>query len=195
MTSPVTSPIETETAPESTSGSLWREMWQTCDAPFWFANHLPRLLPAPLAGRVRPRLFKLAGVSVGPGCFLWGAFGMNATRKVRQNLRIGDHCFFNAPVWLGLNAPVTFGMNVSVGHHAIFITAHHQIGSSEYRAGALTPRSITVGDGVWIGANVTVLPGVCIGSGAVIAAGATVARDVPANVLAGGTPAKVIRAL
>lgn len=168
---------------------------RTWDVRFWLANHLPTLLPSQFAGRVRPRLLRLAGVSVGPGCFLWGAFRMNATKNVRQNLRIGNHCFFNAHVWLDLNAPVTFGDNVSVGHHVLIVTASHQIGPPEYRAGQLTPLPIIVGSGAWIGANVTLLPGVTIGEGAVIAAGAVVTHDIPAHVLAGGVPAKVIRTL
>lgn len=54
-------------------------------------------------------------------------------------------------------------------------------------------RNIHLGKNVWIGANVTVLPGVTIGEGVIIAAGAVVTKDVPANMIAAGVPAKVIR--
>ncbi len=54
-------------------------------------------------------------------------------------------------------------------------------------------RNIHIGKNVWLGANVTVLPGVTIGDGAIIAAGAVVTKDVPANRIAAGVPAKVIR--
>jgi maltose O-acetyltransferase len=63
------------------------------------------------------------------------------------------------------------------------------------RAGDLKAEPVTIGDGAWIGARATILPGVTIGGGAVVAAGSVVTRDLPANVLAGGVPARVIREL
>ena len=57
----------------------------------------------------------------------------------------------------------------------------------------LHPLPVRIGNNVWVGANVTILPGVSIGDNAIIAAGAVVTKDIPANMLAAGIPAKVIR--
>ena len=62
-------------------------------------------------------------------------------------------------------------------------------------AGLEFARPITVGDNVWFGGNVAVLPGVTIGSGSVIGAGSVVSRDIPPNVVAVGYPCRVIRSI
>jgi acetyltransferase-like isoleucine patch superfamily enzyme len=54
---------------------------------------------------------------------------------------------------------------------------------------------VIIGDGVWLGSNVLVLPGVTIGKGSVVAAGSVVSRDIPSGVLAAGNPAKIIKKL
>ena len=61
------------------------------------------------------------------------------------------------------------------------------------KVGCMRCLKVDIGDNVWIGANALVLPGVSIGSNAVIAAGAVVNRDVPANVVAGGLPARILK--
>lgn len=71
-------------------------------------------------------------------------------------------------------------------------TLNHGLEAEEERHD-LFPAPIHIGRNVWIGANATVLPGVTIGDHAVIAAGAVVTKDVPANTVVGGVPAKVIR--
>ena len=86
---------------------------------------------------------------------------------------------------LGLVPPfyTDCGRNIHVGQ-GVFINTRRR---------DLIPRPVHIGKNVWIGANVTILPGVTIGDNAVIAAGAVVARDVPADTVAAGVPAKVIR--
>jgi acetyltransferase-like isoleucine patch superfamily enzyme len=82
-----------------------------------------------------------------------------------------------------------------IGQEVSIITAGHQIAGPFYRAGTLRPAAVRIGGGVWIGARATILPGVNVGPGTVVAAGAVVAHDVPANVLVGGVPARVLRSL
>jgi len=84
---------------------------------------------------------------------------------------------------------------VTIGHGVSFITAKHSIGDSSCRAGKVIGLSIFIEDGVWIGANATILPGIKIKQGAIVAAGALVAKDVPGNVVVAGVPAKIIKSM
>jgi maltose O-acetyltransferase len=75
----------------------------------------------------------------------------------------------------------------------MLITGTHMIGSSDHRAGKLAPKPVHIMNGVWLGARVIVLPGVTIGAGVVVGAGSLVNRDLPADTLCAGVPARVIR--
>lgn len=112
-----------------------------------------------------------------------------------RKLKTGERCFVGRGVYFDLTDQVTFEDNVVIGHGVVFVTANHDIGPPERRAGAVRPAPIFVGKGAWIAANVTIMPGVTIGSGAVVAANSLVLADVSANVLVAGTPARVIRTL
>ena len=91
-------------------------------------------------------------------------------------------------------SPIHIGEDVFIGPKCVIACAGHPVNSEQRRSEALThSRPITVGNNVWLGAGVTVLGGVTIGEGSVIAAGAVVTRDIPAGVVAGGVPCKVIR--
>ncbi|WP_228373270.1 acyltransferase [Demequina silvatica] len=76
-----------------------------------------------------------------------------------------------------------------------FITATHEIADSSCRGGRVVSAPVTIEDGCWIGANVTILPGVTVGAGSVIAAGAVVVSTLAPNGLYGGVPARLIREL
>jgi maltose O-acetyltransferase len=90
---------------------------------------------------------------------------------------------------------VLIGSNCDIAPGVFFITGSHYLGSHERRAGKGFNTNISIGDGSWIGASATILPGVKIGPGCVVAACACVTEDVPQNFLTGGVPAKVIRKL
>ena len=90
-------------------------------------------------------------------------------------------------------AKVTFGDNVFIAPNCVFSTAGHAIDSEQRTSGLEIALPITVGDNVWIGTNVSVLPGVTIGKNTIIGAGSVVNKDIPDGVIAVGNPCKVIR--
>lgn len=108
-----------------------------------------------------------------------------------KNITVGKGVFINAGCCFQDQAGIVIGDGTLIGHQVVFATLNHDHRPSE-RANMI-PAPITVGRNVWIGAHATILPGVCIGDNAVVAAGAVVTKDVPANVVAAGVPAKVIK--
>ncbi len=91
-------------------------------------------------------------------------------------------------------SPIYIGEDVFIGPKCVLACAGHPINSEQRRTEPLTQsKPIHIGNNVWLGASVTVIGGVTIGGGSVIAAGAVVTKDIPAGVVAGGVPCKVIR--
>jgi maltose O-acetyltransferase len=160
---------------------------------------LARALVAPLPrltfSRVRARVYRAMGVSIGPGTLILGTLEMGGERDALSRLRIGARCMLNTPLFLDLNDQISIEDEVNIGHHTTLITSSHLVGDSLRRAGLLQTAPIVLEKGCWLGASVTVLPGVTIGRGAIIAAGAVVTTDVPPNTLVGGVPARVIKTL
>lgn len=111
------------------------------------------------------------------------------------NIEIGEDFYSNIGCVILDGAKVKFGRNVFVAPYCGFYTAEHPLNVEQRTAGLEYARPITVGDNVWIGGHVCVLPGVTIGDNAVIGAGSVVNRDIPTNVVAAGNPCRVIRSL
>lgn len=109
------------------------------------------------------------------------------------NISVGEGFYANHNVTILDGAKVTFGDNVFIAPNCVFSTAGHAIDAEQRNQGLEIALPITVGNSVWIGANVTVLPGVTIGSNTVIGAGSVVNKDIPEGVIAAGNPCKVIR--
>ncbi|WP_165962301.1 MULTISPECIES: DapH/DapD/GlmU-related protein [Arthrobacter] len=114
-----------------------------------------------------------------------------------STVHIGKGSFIGADVLIEANtsAEVRVGENVAIGPRTTILTSTHEIGEHKKRAGNAVARSVSIGDGAWIGANATILPGISIGSGAVVAAGTVVHKDVPGSVVVGGQPVRLIRNL
>lgn len=111
-------------------------------------------------------------------------------------LCIGDHTRIGNEVIIDLSYNVTIGNNVAVGPRCIIYSHDHDYLENSIRwKGTPKVSSVTIEDGVWIGANVTLLSGVTIGECSVIAAGSVVTKSVPANVIYGGVPARLIKHL
>lgn len=109
------------------------------------------------------------------------------------NIEIGENFYANRNCVILDNAKVTFGDNVFIAPNCGFYTAGHPLDVEQRNQGLEFAYPITVGDNVWIGAGVNVLPGVTIGSGTVIGAGSVVSRDIPSGVVAVGNPCRVLR--
>jgi acetyltransferase-like isoleucine patch superfamily enzyme len=108
-----------------------------------------------------------------------------------KNIAIGKNVFINSGCRFQDQGGITIGDGALIGHNAVLATLNHDIAPE--KRNTMHPAPIVIGKNVWLGANVTVVPGVTIGDNAVIAAGAVVTKDVPANTIAGGVPAKVIK--
>lgn len=109
------------------------------------------------------------------------------------NITVGSHFFANHNCVILDCAPVIFGDFVFIAPNCGFYTAAHPIDSVRRDRGLEYARPITVGDHVWFGGGVQVLPGVTIGSNVVIGSGSVVTRDIPDGVVAVGNPCRVLR--
>lgn len=108
-----------------------------------------------------------------------------------KNIHIGKRVFINAGCKFQDQGGIYIGDDVLVGHNCVIATLNH-VAAPDNRADMI-PRPVRIGDKVWIGANVTILPGVMVGDGAILAAGAVVSKDVTPGTIVGGVPAKFIK--
>lgn len=109
------------------------------------------------------------------------------------NISFGKNCFVNMNSYFMDGAKISIGNNVFIGPSCGFYTANHPMDKEERNKGLEKASPIKIGDNVWIGANVIVMPGVTIGDNCVIAGGSLVVKDIESNCLAGGVICKVIK--
>lgn len=109
------------------------------------------------------------------------------------NIEIGENFYSNHNLIILDVGRVKIGDNVQVAPNVSIYTAGHPVHPETRNTGYEYGIDITIGDNVWIGGSVSILPGVTIGDNAVIGAGSVVTKDIPANVIAAGNPCRVIR--
>jgi maltose O-acetyltransferase len=105
-------------------------------------------------------------------------------------LEIGNHNYING-AFISASCKVVLGNNIKIGPQTMIMDSDFHDTSDHNKEGL--SMEIIIEDDVWLGARCTILKGVHIGKGAVVAVGAIVTKDVPANAIVGGIPAKIIK--
>ena len=136
---------------------------------------------------VRALLSRLTGRRVAESVTVFPPF----YSEFGKNLTLGEGVFINMGCRFQDTGGITIGDGTLIGHGSTLTTLNHSVDPT--RRADMEPAPVVIGRNVWLGAGVTVLPGVTIGDGAVIGAGAVVTKDVPADTIAAGVPARVIR--
>jgi len=153
------------------------------------------LFPQQTFNRTRTAFVRAAGVEIGEHSLILGPVRLTGIGDPCSLLSIGSNTIVTGPLHADLGAAIRIGDWVRIGHDVTLLTVNHEIGGQWLRSGTSYFGPIEIGNGAWIASRVTVLPGVTIGPGAVVAAGAVVTRDVPADALVAGVPARIVRSL
>lgn len=141
-------------------------------------------------GAARPILAELLG-TLGEGAFIKPPLFVD----YGENIHLGARSFVNYNLTALDVAPITIGEDCLLGPNVQLLTPTHPIDPQPRRDKLEAAQPITLGDNVWLGGGVIVCPGVTIGDNSVIGAGSVVTKDIPANVVAVGNPARVIRGI
>ena len=141
------------------------------------------------AEELRALMSELVGYEVDEGFGLFPPIYSDFGR----NIKLGRNVFINSGCCFQDQGGIELGDGCMIGHQVVIATLNHDL-MPERRA-SMIPAKVTLGRNVWVGAHATILPGVTIGGNSVVAAGAVVTKDVPANCVAAGVPARVVKRL
>ncbi len=138
----------------------------------------------------RSELLRQMLAEAGEGCYVeppihanWGG----------NNVHFGNYVYANFNLTLVDDGPIYVGDRVMFGPNVTISTAGHPVLPELRAAAAQYNLPVRIGANAWIGAGVIILPGVTIGENSVIGAGSVVTNDIPANVVAVGSPCRVLR--
>lgn len=138
----------------------------------------------------RQELLKKMFGHIGENCYIEPPFHANWAGK---HVFMGDNCYANFNLTLVDDGNIYIGNKVMFGPNVTIATANHPL-NPELRAKALQyNKAVHIGDNVWIGSGVVIVPGITIGENSVIGAGSIVTKDIPPNVVAYGNPCRVAR--
>ncbi|MGL5191476.1 MAG: sugar O-acetyltransferase [Cetobacterium sp.] len=132
---------------------------------------------------------KITGKKVEDSFILFPPFHTNCGK----NITIGKNVFINSNCQFQDQGGIRIGDGTLIGPNVLLATLNH--GIEPEKRGNLYPKSIQIGKGVWIGGNVSILPGVVLGDNVIVAAGSTVTKSFPSNCIIAGIPAKIIKEL
>jgi len=141
-----------------------------------------------------PEVVGTANIQLGKNLYLWT--GLYWETQEHGIIDIGDEVVMSRGVHIVAFEHITIGKHSMIGEYSSIRDANHRIDTQQpMRYSGHDSAPIHIGDNVWIGRGVTIVSGVSIGDNAVIGANAVVTKDVPANSIAVGIPAQVIKTL
>lgn len=139
--------------------------------------------------RVRELLSQLTGRPIADSTTVFPPFYSD----FGKNITLGERVFINSGCKFQDQGGVVIGDDCLIGHNTVIATLNHDLAPS--RRADMHPAPVVIGRNVWIGSNATILPGVTIGDNAVVAAASVVTKDVPADSIVVGSPARVVRSV
>ena len=140
----------------------------------------------------REQLLKEMFAEIGQGCYIEPPLHANWAGK---HVHLGDNVYANFNLTLVDDTHIYIGDRTKLGPNVVISTAGHPILPELRMQGLQYNMPVHIGKNCWLGAGVLVMPGVTIGDNTVIGAGSVVTRDIPANVVAMGTPCRVVRSI
>lgn len=157
---------------------------------YYFAR-IPNLLPNNMI------TCKIRGLLVSPFFHTAGKnfqLAQGSIINYPEHIHLGENVYIAHRAYINARGGLQMGSNVTIGPNCIIATSNHSVGAG-YVGKDGTEGPISIGDGTWIGGNVTITDGVKIGKNCIIGAGSTVTKDIPDNVMAVGLPAAVKKQL